>query len=668
VEALEDRTVPAAISPVGLFAVGADASGGPRVRVFDGSGNPQADFFAYDPNFTGGVRVAVGDFNGDGVPDIVTAPGAGGGPHVKVFDGNTGAVIQEFFAYDANFTGGVFVAVGDVNGDGTPDIITGAGAGGGPHVKVFSGKDGSELMSFFAYDAGFTGGVTVAAGDINGDGKADIVTGAGPGGGPHVKAFSGADGTELMSFFAYDTSFSGGITVAAGDTNGDGKADIVTGAGPGGGPHVRVFDGATAALVNEFFAYEATFTGGVRVGVVDANGDGKADLVFGPGPGGGPRARVVSADGATASADLFAFDPGFLGGITVGGQAAAVPVFGDYSVMRQAIGADRLGKPLGRPEQPSGLGIEVQEFDNGALVGTVGQPLVAVLGDIHARWESLGGVNSPVGFPVSDAVRANQTVFQDFSNGFMVSDPTQGVLSVQGGSTASLPLLVSDAAMFEGGQSVSSPGLGLSLWVPVVDDVVNFINDPAKALTPEVDYKDLRTGPPGGGEAPLPTPPEVPSPFHYDPTLVKVPPTSVKLHRDVSDIYTSGTVIEQQLYSSTKPKAYWGDQTTANDGWSQVQQRLKGLVGGRDAILLDPLFGHPVKFVLVDQIYDTKTGKPLSGNIVGLNSFSYTTSSDPSRDHAARIIQIKKWNDATGEEEAIRTMVHEVGHTWILQA
>jgi hypothetical protein len=301
-----------------IFATGADAGGGPHVKVFDAAGNVLFSFYAYDPGFTGGVRVAVGDVNGDGTPDIVTAPGAGGGPDIRVFDGKTGTMIDEFFAYASNFTAGVYVAVGDVNGDGKADIITGAGAGGGPHIKAFSGADNSVLQSFFAYDATFTGGVTVAAGDVNGDGKADIVTGAGPGGGPHVKVFSGTDLTVLQSFFAYDQGFTGGIFVAAGDVNGDGKADIITGAGPGGGPHVKVFDGASNALINQFFAFEDTFTGGVGVGVVDANGDGKADLLFGPGAGGGPRARVVGADGATVFADLFAFDPGFLGGITVG--------------------------------------------------------------------------------------------------------------------------------------------------------------------------------------------------------------------------------------------------------------------------------------------------------------------------------------------------------------
>ena len=96
---------------------------------------------AYNAAFTGGVFVAAGDINGDGQADIVTGPGAGGGPHVRIFSGAAARVLGEYFAYSAAFSGGVNVAAGDVNGDGTADVITGAGAGGGPHVRVFSGVD-----------------------------------------------------------------------------------------------------------------------------------------------------------------------------------------------------------------------------------------------------------------------------------------------------------------------------------------------------------------------------------------------------------------------------------------------------------------------------------------------------------------------------------------------
>jgi hypothetical protein len=284
-----------------------------------GSAVVKYDFFPYEPTFTGGVRVAVGDVNGDGLMDVITGTGPGGGPNVKVFDGKTGSLLQSFFAYDAGFSGGVFVAAGDVNGDGKADIITGTDAGGGPHVKVFNGGDGTELRSFFAFDAGFTGGVRVAAGDVNGDGKADIIVGAGPGGGPQVKVFDGTNSSVLKSFFAFDPAFHNGIFVAAGDLNGDGFSDVIAGPDSGGGPNVKVFDGKTGSLDASFFALPPTFTGGVRVAAGDVNGDGTPDLITGPGAGGGPNVKIFDGSTDALLKSFFAFDAGFTGGVYVGG-------------------------------------------------------------------------------------------------------------------------------------------------------------------------------------------------------------------------------------------------------------------------------------------------------------------------------------------------------------
>src|SRR6185503_13337388 len=96
------------------------------------------------------------------------------------------------------------------------DIITGADAGGDPQVRVVtvSASGGvTELTNFLAYDPAFRGGVRVGAGDLDGDGRAEILTGAGPGGGPHVMAIRRAnDGTlsVVASFFAYAPGFTGG--------------------------------------------------------------------------------------------------------------------------------------------------------------------------------------------------------------------------------------------------------------------------------------------------------------------------------------------------------------------------------------------------------------------------------------------------------------------------
>ncbi len=330
-----DRPVPAPVPPVAVsptpvtspvvsvpttFAVSAPAAtaGGTQIKVFDPATGQNTRTLVPFAGFNGAVNVTLADVTGDGVADIIVGAGAGGGPHVKVFDGATGTMIASFFAFGNGFTGGVDVAAGDVTGDGVADIIVAAGAGGGPHVKVFDGRTFAEVRSFFAFDRNFTGGVRVAAGDVDGDGKADIVTAAGPGGGPQVKVFRGTDLSVAFDFLAYSPTFAGGVTVAVGDVNGDGYADIITGAGPGGGPNVKVFDGKTGSLRGSLMAFRQDFAGGVSVAATDADGDGKADIAVGAGPGGGP--HVVIFDGETFAqlSSTYAFDKVLGGGVYVG--------------------------------------------------------------------------------------------------------------------------------------------------------------------------------------------------------------------------------------------------------------------------------------------------------------------------------------------------------------
>jgi hypothetical protein len=237
-------------------------------------------------------------------------------------------LVREFFAFSPSVSGGVHVAARDLTGDGRVEIIAGMGAGGS-QVRVFDGLSGAMLVGFSAFDPSFTGGVTVAAGDINGDSKADVIVGAGPGGGPHVKAYDGANlalggGTAqaaianpMRSFFAFPVTFGGGVSVSAGDFNGDNQDDIIVGAGPGGGPHVRVFSGFDRAELASIFPF-GTFAGGVRVAARDLTGDGRVELILAAGPGGGAHVRVLNAVNLMDHRSFFAFDPSFLGGVFVG--------------------------------------------------------------------------------------------------------------------------------------------------------------------------------------------------------------------------------------------------------------------------------------------------------------------------------------------------------------
>src|SRR5205823_4526995 len=128
------------------------------------------------------------------------------------------------------FPGIIVVGAGDGGSplvevfDAVSAIISGSGDGGSPLINVFDLRTGGLIKTFFAFDPGFRGGVHVAAGDTNGDGKADIIAGAGNTGAPQVVVFDGVNGTVLRSFFAYEDSFRGGVQAAVGVVNGGGAA------------------------------------------------------------------------------------------------------------------------------------------------------------------------------------------------------------------------------------------------------------------------------------------------------------------------------------------------------------------------------------------------------------------------------------------------------------
>ena len=261
-------------------------------------GNPVTAFAGY----LGSVRVATGDVNGDGVQDIIVAAGAGGGPHVKIFDGATGQLIRSFFAFDPGFTGGIFVAAADIDNDGRADVIITPDVGGGTHVRIFSGGDPNSLMaSFFGIDApGFLGGARAAAGDINGDGYADLVVTAGLGGGSHTVVWNGRLlGSGQLSrltpdFYAIDPNFvvdKNGVFVALADLDGDGFQDLVFGAGN----RVRVLSGqlttrrggaaAAAASNNDFFVGDSSLRQSVRLAGGDFDGNGRGEVLIGSADG-----------------------------------------------------------------------------------------------------------------------------------------------------------------------------------------------------------------------------------------------------------------------------------------------------------------------------------------------------------------------------------------------
>ena len=273
------------------------AAGG-QIRIFDATTHVLRRALApFGSDYTGPISVALGDMNGDGVSDFAVGEGPGGPPVAELLNGKTGKQIASYTPFARSFRGGLSVALGDVNGDGKLDLIVGTGAGTAAHVKVFSGATRKPLVAFSPL--AFRGGVSVAAGDVNGDGKADVIVGTGSGTASQVKVFSGATSALLESLSPWASSFTGGVSVAAGDVNGDGKADVIVGTGLGTTSLVKVFRNASKARLWSFPAFSLAFAGGVAVAADDVNGDGQADLVLGAGTGGGAQVKVI--DGKTHS-------------------------------------------------------------------------------------------------------------------------------------------------------------------------------------------------------------------------------------------------------------------------------------------------------------------------------------------------------------------------------
>lgn len=135
--------------------------------------------------------IAVGDVDGDTVPDVAAASGAGGDTSVVIYSGAS-RYRRQIAALEVldDVRRGASLALGDLNADGRDDVIVGAGAGGPPRVEIYDGGTRARLAAFDAYPAARTGGVSVAAGMLEEGGRLSLVTGAGAGGPPTVNVYA----------------------------------------------------------------------------------------------------------------------------------------------------------------------------------------------------------------------------------------------------------------------------------------------------------------------------------------------------------------------------------------------------------------------------------------------------------------------------------------------
>ena len=266
-------------------------------------------------------------------PATISATTGGAGSTVTVtFTNSDGTTTTQIVQPFGAFSGTVTTATGSLpSGIQVLVIAPGIGSFGGPNI-VGINQNGTTLYNFMAFAPQFVGGVSIATASLS-TGDFLIGVGAGPGGGPELAVFDGATGAFKYSLFAFGQNFVGGITVTSAHLFGNGSTQFVVAAGPGGGPEVAVFDAVTGNIITAFFAYDAngptdTFLGGVMVASGNVLGQGHDDIITGPGPGGGSNVRVydlsLGTNGAVSaqqSDSFFAYSPDEFNGVRVGAKA-----------------------------------------------------------------------------------------------------------------------------------------------------------------------------------------------------------------------------------------------------------------------------------------------------------------------------------------------------------
>ena len=301
---------------------GAGPGGGPQIRAFNDRGySTGLNFFAYDQNFKGGTRITTGDIDADGRDEIIVGAGTGGGPQIRVFESDGQVKPIQFFAFHPDSRTGVDVAAGDVDGDGKDEIAVSQLANGEAWVKVYRYDDGQTIMGEWrAFAAGVNSGATVAMGDIDRDGLAEIIVGAGTGGGPQIRVFEYNGEVKPIQFFAFHPDSRTGVDVAAGDVDGDGKDEIAVSQLANGEAWVKVYRyNNSQTVVSEFRAYAAGVMSGANVDLVDIDNDGQAEILTGAGNTGSPHIRAFEMYQPLDSTSFLAYGSYFRGGVDVVG-------------------------------------------------------------------------------------------------------------------------------------------------------------------------------------------------------------------------------------------------------------------------------------------------------------------------------------------------------------
>lgn len=257
-----------------LDIYGTGYTNGAFMQVYNEKGERLRNaFFASRSDIPGGAVVLEADIDLDGRSD--TAFTKDGLLTVRFGNGTT----RTARPYGKNYKGGIDLSAGQTDGTLPLELVlTPTGPDVAGTVLILDTRL-RIIKKWLAYLPNFRGGSTVGIGDIDGDGKREIFTAPGEGGGPHIRSFKTDGAIWSGGFFAFGANERGGANISIGDVDGDGYDDIVVGSGPGTDPVLRVYDGKRN-LKYEFSPVGVTRETGVKPVVVDMNSDGVAEILI----------------------------------------------------------------------------------------------------------------------------------------------------------------------------------------------------------------------------------------------------------------------------------------------------------------------------------------------------------------------------------------------------